>query len=230
MRNPIAQFVFRSGNMKTGPISTLSYPRESCPTDCPLINGGGCYGDSGFHTRLNWNYLDAGQRGAPFSEALQAAKRLPAGSLVRDKVVGDEFGELDNPDNIDADLFRQKLRAFKKLRVISYTHRKLNRHNLALLREAKAQGLNINLSADDLKAADKKARHHLPVVVVVPSDTPKVSKTPEGRKVVICPAQTSDRVTCATCALCADGSRDYLIGFRAHGNQSKKINARLAAA
>jgi len=230
VRELFAQFVYSSRNPKTGSVATLSYPRMSCPPDCALIKKGGCYGETSFYSRLNWDHIDAGTRGTSFDEALQGVARLPMFSIIRDKVVGDEFAEADNPHNIDAVPFRKKIKTFvrRKLQVISYTHRKPNAHNLKLLREAKAQGVTINLSADNLKQADKKARHQLPVVVVVDSATPKVSRTPEGRKVVICPAQTSKRVTCSTCMLCADGERGYLIGFRAHGNQSKKINSRLA--
>jgi len=234
----IAQFIAVSGNPKTGPIPVLNYPRRSCPISCALRvvidpktgeeKAGPCYAAAAFYTRLNWDHLDAGTRGESFVEAMQKVQRLPRGSLVRDKVMGDEYPLAADPKKIDPEPFKLKLRAFKGKRLISYTHHEPNAHNLKLLRKAAALGLHINLSADDLKAADKKARHHLPVVVVVPSDTPKVSKTPEGRKVVICPAQTSDRVTCATCALCADGSRDFLIGFRAHGSGRKKIEARLA--
>ena len=223
-----AHFVRVSGNSKTGPIPTLSYPRQSCPTDCPLKDAT-CYVETGYYTRLNWNKLDDGSRGGDFADVMREVKRLPNGTLIRDKVAGDEYAERDNPDNIDADLFSVKMDAFKGKRVISYTHRKPNAHNLKLLRKARDMGVAINLSADGVADADKKARHGLPVAVVVPSDTPKVSTTPKGRKVVVCPAQTNDRTTCATCGLCAKGDRDYMIGFRAHGNGKKKIDAGLSA-
>jgi len=234
----IAQFIAVSGNPKTGPIPVLNYPRRSCPISCALRvvidpktgeeKAGPCYAAAAFYTRLNWDHLDAGTRGESFPEAMQKVQRLPRGSLVRDKVMGDEYPLAADPKKIDPEPFNLKLRAFKGKRLISYTHHEPNAHNLKLLRKAAALGLHINLSADDLREADKKARHGLPVVAVVSNDTPKVSSTPQGRKVVICPAQTSDRVTCATCALCADGGRDYVIGFRAHGGGRKKIEARLA--
>ena len=236
----VAQFVRVSGTGKTGPIPVLNYPRRSCPISCALrvvidpVTGeekpGPCYAAAGYYTRLNWNLIDAGTRGESFESAMAKVQRLPRNTLMRDKVMGDEYPLATNPKKIDPEPFNLKLRAFKDKRVISYTHHEPNAHNLKLLRKAAAQGTYINLSADNPKQADKLARHGLPVVTVVPSDTPKVSSTPGGNKIVICPAQNSERVTCATCALCADGKRDYLIGFRAHGSGKKKIDAALSVA
>lgn len=233
----IAQFVRHSGNSKTGPIATVSYPRTTCPPSCPLrvvINPetgeeepGPCYVEAGFYTRINWDQLDAGTRGQPLQDVYREVKRLPRGTPIRDKVAGDEWPNAKNPKLIDKDLIMQKARAFKGKRVISYTHYPPTAANVRILKQAASAGLPINLSADGVKDADKKAATGLSVAVVVPSDTPKVSYTPKGRKVVICPAQTSERVTCATCLLCADHGRDYLIGFRAHGNQKKAIDKEL---
>jgi hypothetical protein len=225
----IAQFVRVSMNAKLGPMACTTYPSFTCPPSCPLIEFD-CYVKTGFYTRLNWAKLDAGERGQQLAEVYRQVKRLPRGSLIRDKVAGDEWPSATNPELIDKAAILDKARAFKHLRVISYTHYRPTAANVRILKAAKAAGLPINLSADNLKDADKKAATGLAVAVVVSSDTPKVSYTPKGRKVVICPAQTSDRVTCSSCGLCADHDRDYLIGFRAHGGGKKRIDARLGAA
>jgi hypothetical protein len=82
----------------------------------------------------------------------------------------------------------------------------------------------VNLSADDVGHADRLAAHGLPVAVIVPMDTPKHSTTPEGRPVLVCPAQTTEYMTCALCALCQRADRRQIIGFRAHGSKAKQAD------
>jgi hypothetical protein len=60
-----------------------------------------------------------------------------------------------------------------------------------------------------------------PVVVLQPEDAPADVRTPAGREVVICPAQTSG-LTCAQCRRCSHPFRRSIIGFRAHG-QSRAL-------
>jgi hypothetical protein len=50
-------------------------------------------------------------------------------------------------------------------------------------------------------------------------------KTPAGRTVVVCPAE-SEGLTCAECQLCALPHRKAIIGFRSHG-QSKRLVSEL---
>ena len=64
-----------------------------------------------------------------------------------------------------------------------------------------------------------------PVVTVLPTDAPRTIKTPKGRTIVACPAEYSDRVTCANCGLCQRRDRkDVIVGFHAHGTGKKKAN------
>ena len=84
-------------------------------------------------------------------------------------------------------------------------------------------GMVVNLSGDNPAHADRLlATGAGPVTVVLPRNAPKVSRTPNGTRIVVCPAQTSGAVTCASCGngrpLCARADRDYVVGFRAHGN------------
>ena len=69
--------------------------------------------------------------------------------------------------------------------------------------------------------ADRYVTLGLPTVVVLSQKAPNVSYTPAGNKIVACPAEKSDRVTCATCGLCQIADRPYIIGFRAHGSRKK---------
>jgi hypothetical protein len=130
-----------------------------------------------------------------------------------------------NGDEIDADALHKIARANRGRRGFTYTHKPATADNLAAIRDATAAGFTINLSADNVAAADRLARHGLPVVVVIPADAAKVSRTPRGRKVVLCPAESSDRVTCANCGLCANASRPYLIGFKPKGAKRRAVDS-----
>ena len=72
---------------------------------------------------------------------------------------------------------------------------------------------------DAVKAC--KALSGIPIVTLLPLDAPNVQYT-SGVKVVACPADKSDKISCANCGLCALSDRDYVIGFRVHGAQKKK--------
>jgi hypothetical protein len=58
------QFIKKSSNSKVGAIPVTNSPRATCPSNCPLSGNGGCYAEAGFHTRLNWDKLDRGERGS----------------------------------------------------------------------------------------------------------------------------------------------------------------------
>ena len=85
----------------------------------------------------------------------------------------------------------------------------------------------INLSGNSLDHVDALAKHGLPLVTVLPAAdlAKRETFTPGGRRVVICPATRSDRITCATCRLCQKADRPFVIGFPAHGTNAKKANA-----
>ena len=48
--------------------------------------------------------------------------------------------------------------------------------------------------------------------------------TPDGRKVVVCPAQTCAPTKCETCKLCSKSDRKYVVAFVAHGGGKKKVD------
>jgi hypothetical protein len=64
---------------------------------------------------------------------------------------------------------------------------------------------------------------HKPILAAdaLPSDAPASLVTPGGRRVVTCPAQLREGVTCKTCRLCSRSDRSVVVGFRAHGSQAK---------
>jgi hypothetical protein len=109
----------------------------------------------------------------------------------------------------------------------TYTHKPMATPEAReAVRAANAGGFTVNLSADTLAQADALAAHGIgPVVVVLPSDATQGTLTPEGRKVVVCPATQRDDVTCATCTACANSRRSVIIGFPAHGASAKRATA-----
>lgn len=205
-----------SSNRKTGPIPTTYSSRETCPPSCPQYRAA-CYAED-FHTRLNWNKVD--QRGKDLAGLVQAINRLPKGQIWRHNVAGDLPGI---GEQVDAYALGQIVKANRGRRGFTYTHKK-SPEAITWAKHATAWGFTVNLSADDVGEADKLAATGLPVVAVVPMDTPKHTTTPEGRPILVCPAQTTYGMTCALCQLCQSADRRQIIGFRAHGTKAKQAD------
>lgn len=212
-----------SGNTKTGPIPVSTSNSSTCPDACP-IKLKGCYAKYG-PTGMHWRKLDAGtsKNAKDWAGFLQDVKRIARGSLWRHNQAGDLNGLWDD---IHSTMLDDLVKANKGKRGFTYTHYDVlkNAHNALAVKFANAQGFTINLSGNDVNHADSlKALNIGPVVVLMPRDAEKVSHTPAGNKVVICPAENTDKVTCMTCGLCAKVNRDYIIGFRAHGTAAKTV-------
>ena len=206
-------FIQASSNRKTGPIPQTYTSRESCPPSCPHYRDS-CYAEA-FHTAMNWNKVQ--QRGTDLAGLIQAINRLPKGQIWRHNVAGDLPGE---GEQVDAYALGQIVKANRGRKGFTYTHKK-SPDAIQWAKHATAWGFTVNLSADDAGEADRLAATGAPVVVVVPMDTPKHTTTPEGRPVLVCPAQTTEGMTCALCQLCQKADRRQIIGFRAHGTKAK---------
>ena len=210
-------FVRVSANRKTGPIPITNTDASSCPPSCGLFNE--CYAKSG-HVAIHWRKLGR-DSGLSLAQLCSYIRTLSGGQLWRHNVAGDLPG---NGDSIDAAALQKIARANRGRRGFTYTHKPATPDNLTAIRAAAAAGFTINLSADNAAAADTLAAHGLPVVVVIPADAPKVTHTPHGRKIVHCPAENSDRITCANCGLCALQNRQYLIGFKPKGAKRRAVD------
>jgi len=221
-------FVKKSGNKKTGIMPVTYNSRQTCPTDCIFKkeNSGGCYAETGYHTRLNWDKVTRGERGGTFKELLENIKALKPGTIWRACVAG------DIPANINGEISRTYIKgltaANKGLKGYTYTHRKLNvGENISLLKTANKQGLTINISTETETAADNVIKNKLPAVMVVKStETRNAWTTKGGNKVVVCLAQTAGK-SCIDCKLCQErpsANNRLIIAFKAHGNQAKKID------
>ena len=208
-------FVRVSGNRKTGPIPVTNSRPETCPDSCAL-KGAGCYAE---HGPTSWHWRKS--LAHSLDELCRLIRTIPGGSLWRHNVAGDLPG---NGESINAAALHKLARANRGRRGFTYTHKPDTAANVAAIRAAVDAGFTINLSADNAARADHLVRHNLPVVVVIPADAGKVSHTPRGRKIVLCPAESSGRITCANCGLCAVANRSYMIGFKPKGVRRKQVN------
>jgi len=208
-----------SSNRKTGRIPVSTTDAATCPPSCPL-QGGGCYAKSG-PLAMHWKKVSTGERVVPFGEFIRFIGNLPQGQLWRHNQAGDLAGK---GNTIDGRLLGKLVNANKGKRGFTYTHKPLTSENASLIEYANREGFTVNLSANNLRHADKLADHGIaPVCTIVPSE--KTRRTPAGRKVKICPAQTSDNVTCESCGLCQKVNRDFVIGFVTHGTGKRKAQA-----
>lgn len=208
-----------SSNAKTGPIPVTTSSMATCPDSCQL-KGNGCYAASG-PLALHWRSVTAGERGMDWSEFTDEVTRFRKGQLWRHNQAGDLPGA---GDMIDRKALKQLVKANKGKRGFTYTHKPTSiASNADAIAHANANGFAVNLSADNLSDADYLYSLGIgPVVTIVPEDHPTRSTTPAGNAVVVCPAQTVDGITCATCGACAVIDRESIIAFRVHGSSKRK--------
>ena len=220
----------KSANAKVGPIPVSTTSAKTCPTDCPFNheNEGGCYAESG-PLALHWRKVTAGERGTDLKGFCDTIRKLPEGQLWRHNQAGDLPGDGHELDVAACTLIAD---ANEGRRGFTYTHyNPAQGMNAAVIRQMNLQGFTVNLSGNNPTHADTLADMDCgPVVTVMPTDAPKVSRTPAGRKIVTCPAVTSDKVTCSSCGLCAKRNRAYIIGFPAHGTGKAKASRVASAA
>ena len=210
-------FIPASSNRKTGPMPTVYASRETCPESCPMYRSA-CYAE-GFHTMLQWNRTTLA--GIDLDSLIQKLERLPKGQIWRYGIAGDLPG---TGEEIDAYALGRIVKANRGKKGFAYSHKKTP-EALAWIKHANQWGFTVNASADNAAEADTLAAQGLPVAVIVPMDTPKHSTTPQGRPIIVCPAQTREGMTCALCQLCANPDRQSIVGFRAHGTKARQADA-----
>jgi len=211
-----------SSNVKTGPIPTTTSDRATCPTTCPFYDKG-CYAKSGPQA-IHWRKVSNAERGFAWDEFVNQIRKIAKNQIWRHNVSGDLQ---HNDGNIDYKKLRQLIMANKGRRGFTYTHHKLNEHNIVSLQNANMMGFTINASCESIEEADRvMTEHEIPAVAVVNSEkTDRFYTTSSGRKVVTCPAALfPGKVTCATCGLCQKADRDFVIAFPSHGNAKRTVN------
>lgn len=210
----------KSTNAKVGPIPVSTSPRQTCPPSWPFFTRG-CYAQGTL--RWHWAAVSKGERGQSWEGFLAQIKALPEGTLWRHNQAGDLPGE---GERVDLDALTDMIWANQDKRGFTYTHKCLDESaERGAVAYANMSGFTINLSANGPADADRRVDQRCgPVVTVVPTGTPAVSYTPKGRKIVICPAQQREGVTCASCKLCSQPHRSCIVGFLPHGNGAKAVS------
>lgn len=243
--------VHESLNRKTGPMPVTYTSGRTCPTSCTLRENG-CYAEYGI-MRMTWQKL--GDFGLRWKAFLDVVSTFEPGQIWRHNVAGDLPGTGDDIDEqalfalLDAakhtrgfTYTHKPVLPLQDSDVVRAGHKTGRSDVLGVLlgvvhnRQANAliikianrqDGLTINLSTDSFEQADAaKALNIAPVVVTVPCDHPRFSRTPAGNPVIVCPAQVEDDITCAKCKLCTVKTRKSIVAFRAHGQGQKAINQR----
>jgi hypothetical protein len=214
-------WVPKSGDRKLGGIPATYSAGSTCPDACALKDNG-CYAEFG---KLQFHWRRVPERGLEWATFLAQVSALPPGQLWRHNVAGDLPGL---NDQLGTQALLQLVLANAGRRGFTFTHKPLRTiQEKAAIGVANRRGFTINLSADTLEQADEKAALGIgPVVVTVPSDARAGLRTPAGRHVVLCPAETHG-LTCAACQLCAQPQRKAIVGFRAHGQWKARIDGRL---
>ncbi|MBG23704.1 MAG: hypothetical protein CMF22_10310 [Idiomarinaceae bacterium] len=232
------RFVRKSSNKKTGPIPVTTTSANSCSITCPLNKDDNgetlttqgklpkCYAGFG-NTAIHWRKLNdenaTGKNITDWAGLCDNVKSLPKGQLWRHNEAGD-MPTLEDNITLDSVALDNLIRANKGKKGFTYTHHALTHANIPAIGNSNSRGFTINVSANNtIEAVDIVKRYALPTVTLLPIDAPNVQHV-EGVKVVACPAEKSDKVTCSNCGICADSKRDYVIGFRAHGTAKKKAD------
>ena len=214
-----------SSNVKIGKVPVSTSGKQTCPSECPFKDNG-CYADNG-PLAIHWKAVSEGRRGfQSFAEFCAAIASLPAGQFWRHNQAGDLAG--NNSGTIDALKLQKLCEANEGKRGFTYTHyNPFSIMNAAAIKAANLLGFTVNLSANNLKQADQYAKLNIgPVVVTLPHNAPKLgNRTPGGRVVTVCPAQTQDDMTCEKCQLCQVSNRKTIVGFLAHGSRKAKVDA-----
>lgn len=216
----------KSHNEKTGPIPVSTTEAKSCPSECPLKDTD-CYARFG-PLGIHWKQVGK-NRGDNWTAFCNRVKQFVKGQLWRHNQAG------DLPQRKDGKIHKSKLMqlmcAAINTRGWTYTHYDpTDEHNKACIKEAnEVGGLTINLSADSLEEADQYVELGIgPVTVILHSQTEhRGNFTPNGVPIVVCPAQTTEYMTCAMCKLCTVKNRKSIVGFLAHGTASKRLDSKL---
>lgn len=216
---PKFKLALRSQNPIIGPIPVTGSQPNTCPPSCGLY-GAGCYAEQGI-LGIVWRRLARGDGGMPWGAFLEAIRRLPRGQLWRHNEMGDLRGE---GEELDRNALWELVRAADGQRGFTYTHK---RRDLKMVRLANENGFTVNISTETPEQADEYSSEGCPVTTVLPHDASvRGNMTPGRLPIVVCPAEYEAGKQCASCGMCQDRTRGFIIGFRAQGEQKKAISAR----
>jgi hypothetical protein len=210
----------KSSNSKTGAIPVSTTEKKSCPDTCSLKENG-CYGED-YHLNMHWNKVSDKSRGTNWEEFCKVISNFKPNTLWRHNQAGDLPGSNNTIDSLKLD---QLVQANKGKNGFTYTHYPIDDNaNLVAIRSSNAQGFTINISTENIAAADHAYNLGLPSTVVLTANPGSSTiKTPAGNTLAVCPAQLKDDISCKTCQLCQKVDRKVIVGFIAHGSSKAKV-------
>lgn len=210
-----------SSNRKTGNVPTLwvgkteEEAKESC-SGCGLISK--CYAWSG---AVRFGAISARKKAAsaPETRTIDAAIRGAARSARMLRATG--IGDIGRSGQSLADYVTGAARS-AGLALVGYTHHWREADVAASWRG------RLMASTETPEDADRAVAEGWRATLVVPADTPRVSTTPAGHKVIVCPAQLAEEPTyhgkpivCNDCKLCEAAKPGPVVAFRFHGNAAR---------
>jgi len=213
-----------SSNVKTGPIPVSTTEKRSCPSTCPFLNSG-CYASVG-QLNFHWNAVSFLNRFVNHTAFLKAIKALPFRAFWRHNQAGD----LPHANGtIILSFLKDLVSANRGKRGFTYTHHdcETNKVNALAIAYANDNGFTVNLSGNNERHAIKlKGLGIAPVVTIVESTETRKTWTVDGNKFLRCPATYGGnrQITCATCQLCQNGKRDFIVAFPSHGISKAKVD------
>jgi hypothetical protein len=237
----LALAVPKSGNEKTGPIAATYTGTDRTCTDCPHKGTGSCYYESGFRTRGLNARLNTAARDQKAStlriaraearaiDGLLTGKKRDGSNRVTNRPLRIHVGG-DAPTAESAALIAGAARRYsERVDAPAYTYT----HAWRDVPRKAWQGVSVLASVESVKDAKKALkRGYAPAIIVDHFDGDKASVV-DGIRLIPCPAQTKDDVSCADCRLCMNAdklvSMNAAVAFAAHGTQAKKTKEILRA-
>jgi len=230
MAYKIATLVLKSKNVKIGEVSaTYASIDGSCPSDC-MHKGAGCYAQAG-NVGIHVSRMNATNNVRTRQDAREVAREVAREEARQIKAAiasGDDTRPLRvhvSGDCRTPSAAREIATAVEnwKAPVWGYTHawKKVSRQDWG-----RASVLASVDSAEDLPLAF--SRGYAPAIVVEKHpENGKAFLREDGVKVIPCPAQTREDVTCVKCGLCMNADKlhgmNAAISFAAHGVSKRKL-------
>ena len=235
--------VLNSDNAKTGKMPVTTSPMFTCPLACPYKEHG-CYAAYG-PIRMWWkacteSCMNIEKEWDKFTQRI--IHEIPTGTIWRHNQAGDFLPSSYIPRNRFKSTNRINVKHAVHLALINrgkrgytYTHypvieqKGVSKHdvlkNRDIIEGMNRVGFTVNISCNSLAHADEVIDSKLkaPISVTIPENfkNEKVSLTPKGRKVILCPAIWKKGMTCLKCQACMNPKRKAIIGFSAHGTGRK---------
>jgi hypothetical protein len=156
-------------------------------------------------------------------------KRDRSARYLRDRVVGDVVKMRDDGTlGLDVDYVEAIARVADRsgVRAFGYSHawRRATAEDVARI---DASGYVLNASCETVEDVAQALSAGFPATIA--SDSVEDGTMISGKRIVTCPAQSRDNVSCATCGLCAKPDRAAVVRFKIHGTARVKARASVAA-